>query len=126
MLDYDAFRQSGKWFGVPVSPLMYRSVVTHEVAHAVADCNFKMPNPTIQAKEYVAYVAMFASMESALRSRIMTENPGSGFDSELKINATIYLCDPMRFGVKAYRHYLQQDHGNAFLRKVLSGNALSE
>jgi hypothetical protein len=111
------------WFGVPVDRSMYHSLVTHEVAHAVASCNFKISKPTIHANEYIAYVAMFAMMNPVLRVRILDANPGVGFDSEWEINEIIYLFDPMRFGVDAYGHYLQRGNGDAFLLKVLSGNS---
>ena len=104
---------------------MYRSLVTHEVAHAVAACNMAMPESPIQAKEYLAYVAMFATMEQRLRARIMDANPCKAFDRESKMNATIYLCDPMRFAVRAYRHYLEEKNGDAFLLKIFSGEALA-
>jgi hypothetical protein len=104
---------------------MYRSLVTHEAAHAVADCNFGIPHPTIQAHEYVAYVAMFAMMNPNLREEVMARNPGVSFDSEREMNAIIYMFDPMRFGIAAYRHYLEKGNGDAFLLRVLSGNALT-
>jgi hypothetical protein len=125
VLEYPQFQQSETWFGIPVDRSMYQSLVAHEVAHAVGNCNFALPDPPIQAKEYIAYVVMFATMNPGLRKRILHANPGKGFDSELKINTTIYLCDPMRFGVEAYRHYLKKQHGAAFLLDVLSGKALA-
>ena len=124
VLAFSEFQKNPTWFNVPVDRTMYRSLVTHEVAHAVGDCAFAIPNPKIQAKEYLAYVAMFATMDASLRERVLNANPGTGFDSELQMNTTIYLCDPMRFGVQAYRHYLKKEHGSAFLLKVLAGKAL--
>jgi hypothetical protein len=123
VLTYAAVQERENWFGVAVDWSMYRSLVTHEVAHAVASCNFAITNPTIQAKEYVAYVAMFAMMNPKLREKIMARNPSVSFDSEQEMNALVYMFDPMRFGVGAYRHYLME--GNAFLLKVLSGDALT-
>ena len=125
VLTFAAVKKRKDWFGVPVDSSMYRSLVTHEVAHALADCNFEIPNPTIQAHEYVAYVAMFAMMNPNLREEVMARNPGVSFDSEREMNAIIYMFDPMRFGVAAYRHYLEKRNGNAFLLRVLSGNALT-
>ena len=124
VLAFSEFARNKTWFNVPVDRSMYRSLVTHEVAHAVAACNMPMPKPTIHAKEYLAYVAMFAAMEQGLRERVLNANPGTAFDRESKINATIYLCDPMRFAVRAYRHYLKAEHGDEFLHMVLSGKAL--
>lgn len=126
MLPYAGFARQETWFGLPIGRALYRSLAVHEVAHALADCHFRIPEPTLQAKEYVAYVTMFATMEPGLRARVLRANPGSGFASEYRINAIVYLCDPMRFAAEAYRHYLKPGHGDAFLRKVLSGNALAE
>jgi hypothetical protein len=125
VLTLPEFEKREVWFGAPVNRLMYRSLVTHEVAHAVASCNFKISEPTIHAEEYLAYVAMFAMMNPVLRARTMVENPEAGFDSELEINEITYSFDPMRFAVAAYRHYLKKEHGDAFLLKVLSGKALT-
>ena len=125
VLTFSAFTKREVWFGVPVNPAMYRSLVTHEVAHAVASCNFKISEPTIHAEEYVAYVAMFAMMNPVFRARVLAANPEAGFDSESEINEITYSFDPMRFGVAAYRHYLRREHGDAFLLRVLSGNALT-
>ena len=126
VIKYPEFQKVETWFNVPIEPAMYRSVVTHEVAHAISDYNFLVSDPTIQAKEYVAYVAMFVTMNENLRKRILHANPGSGFDSELKINTTIYLCDPMHFGVEAYRHYLIKENGDEFLLKALAGKVLRD
>ena len=104
---------------------MYRSLVSHEVAHAIASCNFTIPDPSIQAQEYVAYVAMFSMMNPNLRELVLAENPGEGFDSELEMNEIVYSLDPMHFGVEAYRHYLKQEQGTTFLLRVLSGEALT-
>ena len=125
VLTFSAFEKREVWFGVPVDRSMYRSLVTHEVVHAVASCNFTISKPTIHAKEYVAYVAMFAMMNPVIRARVLAANPGVGFDRESEINDLTYLLDPMRFGVEAYRHYLKTDHGDAFLLKALSGNVLT-
>lgn len=124
VLTFPAFQERKTWFGVPIDRILYRSVVTHEVAHAVASCSFQIPDPAIQAKEYVAYIAMFSMMNPDLRERILTANPGTGFDSQIEMNEITYMFAPMRFGVEAYRHYLKKEHGDAFLLRVLSGSAL--
>lgn len=104
---------------------MYRSLVIHEVAHAVASCNFSIADPTVHAQEYIAYVAMFATMDAVFRTRILAANPVPGFENESEINELTYAMDPTRFGVQAYRHYLEEAHGDAFLRKTLNGKALT-
>ena len=109
----------------PPSCLDYHSLITHEVAHAIAGCNFAVPKPTIQAHEYVAYLTMLSTMPDAARERMLGNFAGDGFDTEQQITATIYLMAPQWFGAQVYRHYLKPGNGEAFLRKVLAGKALS-
>ena len=105
--------------------LDYHSLITHEVGHAVAGCNFAVPKPTIQAHEYVAYVTMLSTMPDAARERMLGDFAGDGFDTEQQITATIYLMAPQWFGAQVYRHYLKPGNGQAFLSKVLAGKALN-
>jgi len=104
--------------------LRYRSRAAHEMAHAIAADNFRVQRPTIQAHEYIAYVTMFATMPEAARVRMLDGLPGEGFDNDQQISATLFLLAPNWFGAEAYRHYRSLDYGPAFLRRVLSGEAL--
>lgn len=124
MLPYAQFRKMDTWFGVPIDRRMYRSLATHESAHALAACNFSVPRPTIQAKEYIAYVAMFSMMDPALRTRALRATPGSGFANEDRITPLLYMFDPMRFGAESYRHFVKPNVGPAFVQAVLQGKAL--
>ena len=124
MLPYARFREQKTWFGVPIDRRMYRSLAAHEATHALAACLFTVPNPTIQAKEYIAYVAMFSTMDEALRARALRATPGTGFESEARITPLLYMFDPMRFGAEAYRHYLKPEAGPAFVKAILAGRAL--
>jgi len=126
VLNYDRFRAGKDWFGIFVDRRLYQSVVTHEAAHALALNNFRIPMPSIQAKEYIAYVTMFATMSESHRRMALAAFPGAGFSDELKMSSTIYLLDPMRFGAESYRHYLKTENGASYLRAILSGAALVE
>jgi hypothetical protein len=126
MLDYAAFKARRTWFKLPIDRELYRSLAAHESAHAIAACNFGIPRPSIQAKEYLAYVAMFASMPPALRERVLKAMPGEGFENEDRITAVFYMFDPMRFGAEAWRHYLKPENGARFLQAVLAGRSLPD
>jgi len=104
----------------------YRSLIAHEMAHAIADNNFAVPRPTIQAHEYIASVTMFSTMPVAERASLLDMLPGDGFDAEEQISATLYLLAPHWFAAQSFRHYNRKDNGPAFLRRVLAGHALSE
>jgi hypothetical protein len=108
-----------------VDAAMHRGLVAHEVGHHVAAANFRMTQPTVVAHEYIAYVTMLATMEREARERILARFPGEGFESAREIGLTMYLMDPTRFGVYAYRHFLRPGNGLSFIEQVLSGRALA-
>lgn len=126
VLPFPAFEERRNWFNTPIDKSMYRSLETHEVAHAIAYCNFAVSDPSIQAQEYVAYVVMFATMANDLRERILANNSGTGFENEFQINPVFYALDPMTFGIEAYRHYAKARNGDAFLLDVLAGKVLTD
>ncbi|MBI4537797.1 MAG: hypothetical protein HY712_07565 [candidate division NC10 bacterium] len=123
---YSEFRKLKSWFGIPIDRSLYRSLVSHEVAHSVAARNFKVPHPPIPAKEYIAYITMFSTMAPAQRERVLRRFPGEGFQGDWQMSTTIYLFDPMRFGVQAYRHFLKPANGRDYLHAILAGKAIVE
>jgi len=126
ILTFFEFEKFKAWFNLPVNAQLYRSLVAHEVAHALTAQSFKIATPSIAAKEYVAYVTMLATMAPGLRERVLSQYPGQGFEGERQMSTTIYLLDPMRFGVRAYRHFLRPENGRDFLHAVLSGKAMTD
>jgi hypothetical protein len=126
VLNYDEFSEFEDWFGIPIDRALYRSLVAHEAAHVIGACNFEYPKPTIQAQEYLAYVTMFATMHPKQRELALARFPGDGYETEQQMNATIYLCDPMRFGAQVYRHFLKDGNGADFVRAILAGKVLAQ
>lgn len=126
VLSYPEFTKQGRWFEIEIDRDLYRSVVTHEVAHSIAAANFKPGRPAIQAHEYIAYVTMFETMRPGQRERVLSEYPGNGFEHDAQMTSTIYMFDPMRFGVQAWRHFVGQASGRDYLHAVLAGDVLSE
>ena len=110
ILVYSEFIKFKTWFDVPIDRALYRSLVSHEVAHMVADLNFKIPKPSIQAKEYIAYITQFSIMEPLQRERVLTQYPCEAFEGDWEMSTTIYMFDCMRFGVRAYLHFLNLPH----------------
>ncbi|NEV61378.1 DUF6639 family protein [Thiorhodococcus minor] len=110
--------------GIDSGPLPYRSMVAHEVAHAIAANNFLVSRPSVQAHEYIAYVTMYAAMPPATRELILAGVAGDGFDGEDEITETIYFLAPHWFGVQVYRHYLKCPDRRGLLKAILAGQAL--
>lgn len=126
ILPYSEFKKFKNWFHIPIDSSLYRSLAAHEVAHAISDCNFKLARPSIQAKEYIAYVTMFATMSPSVRARILRKSPGHGYEGDWQMGTTIYMADPMRFGVQAYRHFLKPANGRSYLYSILAGKTMIE
>lgn len=116
-----SFMARRTWFGIPTSRALFRSVVAHEVAHAVAGHALDGKKLVNAGHEYIAYVTMFATMDTATRSAAMKAMPGQGLTFDTEINDMRYAMDPMMFGLEAYRHWTRQADGFAFLKQVLDG-----
>jgi hypothetical protein len=126
MLAFSACLKLRAWEELPLNRTLCKSLLTHEVAHAVAAANFSVPKPSLLAHEYLAYVTMLATMPSNQRERLLEQFPGQGFDSAAQMSVTFYLLNPLRFGTEAYRHFLKSSNGKAFIKEVLSGRVLSD
>ena len=125
ILVYSEFRKFDTWFGVPIDRSLYRSAVSHEVAHMVADFNFTISQTSIQAKEYIAYVTQFFVMEPMLRKKILSRFPGEGFEGDWQMSTIVYMLDCMGFGIRAYLHFVKLTDGDEYLRAILNGEAIS-
>ena len=125
IIPFATFRAGATYFGLPADRAMFRSLAAHEVAHVVAAANFTAPRPNVEAHEYIAYVTQIATMAPELRSRVLAMPAAYVFDYPTQMNTAVYLSDPERFGVGAYRHFDRPGNGAAFLREVLAGRVLS-
>ena len=126
LLPYSSFRQNKSWFNVPIDRRLYRALAAHEAAHAIGACSFSVPNPTIQAKEFLAYLTMFAVMPGELRAQALRSIKTQGFESLDRFTPLLYSFDPMRFGAEAYRHFAAAPDQTALIRDVLAGRVLRD
>ncbi len=106
-------------FGIPYDDALFRSVVAHEVAHAIVEDNFELIKPSRMAHEYIAYIVQLATLPRHLRYQIFDHHQVPAFDSEWEINPMVYGFDPDVFAVKSYLHYRRPAVGTAFLQSLL-------
>ena len=125
-LVYSEFKKFKTWFGIPIDRSLYRSLVSHEVAHLVAAYNFKISKPSIQAKEYIAYITQFSTMEPVLRERVLLLFSCEAFEGDWQMATTIYMFDCMSFGVRAYKHFLELANRRDYVQAILNGESLIE
>ena len=124
MLDYPGYLKQGAWSDLPVNRALYRSLLAHEIGHAVAAVNFSVPRPSVRAHEYVAYITMLATMPAEQRESFLARFPGQGYESPAQMSTDFYFIAPFRFAAEAYRHFLKPGNGKSFLTEVLAGRAL--
>jgi hypothetical protein len=127
ILRHDAFERRGRWLGVEPDLAVYRSVVAHEVTHAILRCHLADDDrlPRI-AHEYAAYVVMLATLDPARLDLVLAAYPGEGVDHVSQITVLSYVFDPVAFGVEAFRHWRRQPDGLGFLRDVIEGKLIRE
>jgi hypothetical protein len=126
VLTFARCRQQRLAHDVAIDRPVHTGLVAHEVAHRIVAANVRQVRLSMVAQEYIAYVTMYATMPEIPRERVLGRIPGDGFDSEVQIDATVYLIDPVRFGAQAYRHYLKPGVGRSFIASVLNGQVLVE
>jgi len=124
LVDHAAFTRFGRWTGRPIDRAVHRAIAAHEVAHAVSTCHFAMPRPGLVAGEYVAYVTMFATMDPALRAHALAVHPDPPWADAEPPDETEYAAEPMRFGARAWRHWLARPDPEETLPAVLEGRLL--
>lgn len=112
-------------FGVPYDVALFRSVVAHEVAHAIADDNFQVEEPSRLAHEYIAYIVQLATMPPRLSQQVFEALPAQAFETETDINPMFYGLNPDLFAVKSYGHYRSPGVGVAFLQTLLHRDLMS-
>jgi Family of unknown function (DUF6639) len=100
----------------------YRSVIVHEVVHAVMHQNLKRPATTHAAYEYPAYALQIESLAPQLRDTFL-----QSFDqAAIKANSTVFTdtilsFDPYFFAARAYHHFKGSANGCAHLAALLEG-----
>ena len=107
-------------FGMPLTRELYRSFFAHEIAHAVAHSNFRIPNPSVAAHEYIAYTIQLATMTPLLRSEILNRLDVGAFTCDQEISDIYLALGPEQFAVKAYQHFQRPDNGTRFFQQLLA------
>lgn len=123
VLTYSTLKVRSHSFKTPLNRSLYRALVSHEVAHAIAAVNFTH-EPSCLAQEYIAYVTLFSVMETAQRERILRRFPQ---EKDWKVQSlSAYVFNSLEYGVHAYRHFIESENGKSFIWKILIGEALAE
>jgi hypothetical protein len=113
-------REAPPPLGLPMSPVLWRSYVVHELAHAGAEKNFAPGVEKFAASEYIAAVAQLTTLPGAFKDRIIQYFPNlTGFEYTSQITAIYYYLAPGKFAVNAYLHYSRPENGPRFVKRLL-------
>ncbi len=99
----------------------FRSVVAHELAHALVDQ--RRPTVPLQrtAQEYIAYVSEISVMPPVVRRAFVGAAPAAGISSLDYFSELFLAIDPAGFAVRAWRHFRASKDRHRMLADILSG-----
>lgn len=125
VLRRDRWPADATHFGLPMSAELYRSVVVHEAAHAIAADHFRPERPDVVAHEYLAYTAQIDSLPPALRDRALADASGDAPVALARFNVFVLGMNPDRFAALAWRHWSEPGNGTVFVQALLAGEVLN-
>lgn len=100
----------------------FRSVVVHEVTHAVLHRHYKSELQSQSAQEYPAYALQYKSLSDDTRTRLLSE---IGIDEagNSVFNDILLALNPFRFGAQVYKHYVRAVDSCANFHQLLRNEA---
>ena len=100
----------------------YRSLIVHEVVHAVMHQNLIRPMTTHAAHEYPAYALKIESLPAELRDRFLQSFDQQAVKSTSLFSDPVLMFDPYFFAARAYHHFKASADGCALLTALLAGD----
>ncbi|KEA65596.1 hypothetical protein ADIMK_0118 [Marinobacterium lacunae] len=107
-------------YGQAFDRIHYRSVVAHEVAHALFHQNSPNARLTNAAQEYLAYVTQLAVLPADRRQQIVEHAGVAGWESGDSISEIYMVMAPEQFAVKSYLHFTGMNDPSAFVKVLLN------
>ena len=97
---------------------LYRSVIAHEVTHAVVQYNSHSAQITTTAQEYLAHATQIAVLPEARRSRIIAAANVGPWESDDVISEVYTAMALTRFAVKCYLHLMAHQEPITFVQML--------
>ena len=99
----------------------YRSLIIHEVIHAVMHQNLKRPVSSHAAYEYPAYALQIEALSAGVRDMFLQSFDQQAIKANSIFSDAILLFDPYFFAARAYEHFKASPDGCAHLAGILEG-----
>jgi hypothetical protein len=113
--------------GTPYADLprrdFYKSLIVHEVVHAVLHQNLVQRPKTHAAYEYPAYAMQIESLPSAARDSFLQSFSRGAVREDFVFTDNILLFDPFFFAARAYEHFKASPDSCGYLKSLLLGEA---
>lgn len=109
-------------FGVPMTRRLYRSLLIHEVTHAIVNQNVGTTRLNVAGYEYISYTIQFLSMGHELRGKILEKYPHDSPVKVKELSESYFYLSPPDFAVKSYIHFDMPANACSFVRDLLRGN----
>lgn len=92
-------------FDLEIDKELYRSIIIHELAHALFWTNKGNNFIAREIHEYFAYTIQLALLDESYREKIISSSNVPAFSNRSEISEEYYLLNPTRFAVKSYLHF---------------------
>ena len=99
----------------------YRSLIVHEVVHAVMHQNLNRRASTHAAYEYPAYALQIESLPPEVRDGFLQSFDQQAVRAASLFNDAVLLFDPFFFAARAYHHFKDATDGCAHISALLDG-----
>lgn len=112
---------AGTPFGLLPQDQFYKSLIFHEVIHAVMHQNYKRPPTSHAAYEYPAYALQIESLPHDVREKFLQIFDIGADKNEFRFSDAILAFDPYFFAARAYEHFGTAADGCAQLHALIQG-----
>lgn len=99
----------------------YKSLIVHEVIHAVMHQNLKRPASSYSAYEYPAYALQIESLTQQIRDTFLQSIDQPSSEAGYLFNDAVLFSNPYYFAARAYRHFKASANGCTNLVALLEG-----
>lgn len=102
-------------------PLLFESIVVHELAHALFQQSSRAADPCTEDHEYVAYGMQMAWLPGDQRAQIIAPFGVDAPVDPMMLNAFVAAMAPDRYAALVWQHFSQPENGCAFIHRLLAG-----
>lgn len=118
---YSGFFEDQTAYAQLPTEVTMKSLLTHELAHALATQSAGNRRLDTVDQEYIAAAMELDLMEPQWRKVVLDAHPVSLPPKEGLVDIWIYGFVPRKFAVNAWNHFRQPEHGCQLIRRIVAG-----